>query len=209
MDLIKQLNWRYATKQFDNSKKLSTEQLELILVATNLSASSYGLQPYQIILVENPEIREKLKAAAWGQPQLTDASQIIIFTAKTNLSNTDIDAFIELVSNVREIPTASLADYSNMMKGAIEKLSDQQRIDWAGKQTYIALGQLLTTCAINQIDACPMEGFDHEQFDEILGLKEKNLTSMVMAAVGFRSEDDKYQHLAKVRKPIDQMVIKY
>ncbi|MBS2097261.1 NAD(P)H-dependent oxidoreductase [Carboxylicivirga linearis] len=209
MDIIKQLNWRYATKQFDSSKKLTNDQLNLILEATNLSASSYGLQPYQIIVVENQEIREKLKDAAWGQPQLTDASQIIIFAAKTNLEDKDVDAFIQLVSEVRGVPVDSLVDYSSMMKGSMANLSNDEKTVWAAKQTYIALGQLLTTCALNNIDTCPMEGFNHEEFDNILGLKEKNLTSVVMAAVGFRSETDKYQHLPKVRKPINEMVITY
>nr|WP_321407894.1 NAD(P)H-dependent oxidoreductase [uncultured Carboxylicivirga sp.] len=209
MDLIKQLNWRYATKQFDNTKKLSDEQLNLIFEATNLSASSFGLQPYHILVIENSELREKLKVAAWGQTQLTDASHVIIFAAKTNLSDIDIDNFIELVSKVRGIQVEALSDYSSMMKGSLAKLSDEQKLTWAGKQAYIALGQLLTTCAINNIDACPMEGFDHNEFDNILGLKEKNLASMVMATVGYRSENDKYQHLPKVRKPLDEMVIKY
>jgi len=209
MDIIKQLNWRYATKQFDSSKKLTKDQLNLILEATNLSASSYGLQPYQIIVVENQEIREKLKEAAWGQTQLTDASQVIIFAAKTDLDDKDVDAFIQLVSQLRGVPVDSLLDYSSMMKGSMANLSNEQKTIWTGKQTYIALGQLLTTCAINNIDACPMEGFNHDEFDKILGLKERNLTSMVMATVGFRSEEDKYQHLPKVRKPINEMVITY
>lgn len=209
MDLIKQLNWRYATKKFDASKKLSPEQLNIILEATNLAASSYGLQPYQILVIENPEIRQLLKEAAFGQTQVTDASQVIVFAAKTNLNSADVDAYLELISKVRNLDIADLGEYSTMMKGSLANLNEEQKTIWAGKQTYIALGHLLTACAISHIDACPMEGFNHEAFDNILGLKEKNLTSMVMATIGFRSEKDTYQHAPKVRKPLDEMVIKY
>ncbi len=209
MEIIEQLKWRYATKKFDSSKKLSDKDLQFILEATNLSASSYGLQPYHILLIEDSAIREQLKKAAHGQIQLTDASQVIVFAAKTNLSDSDVEEYVKLIAETRNIPVESLQQFDAMMKGSISGLSPEQKTTWAAKQTYIALGQLLTVCAISKIDACPMEGFDKAAFDEILGLKEKNLTSTVIAPIGYRSECDDYQHYPKVRRPLKEMIIKY
>lgn len=209
MKIIEQLNWRYATKKFDSSKKLSDEDLQFLIEATNLSASSYGLQPYHILLIEDPAIREQLKKAAHGQIQLTDASQVIVFAAKTNLSDTDVEEYIKLISETRNIPVEALEQFDAMMKGSLNGLSAEQKTTWAAKQTYIALGQLLTVCAISKIDACPMEGFDKAAFDEILGLKEKHLATTVIAPIGYRADDDDYQHYQKVRRPLDQMIIKY
>jgi len=208
MDIIEKLNWRYATKQFDSTKKLKPEQLELLLKAINLTASSFGLQPYSIIVIEDKAIRKQLKEAAWQQTQVTDASQVILFAAKTDLSSTDIDEYIQRISVARNIPIEALAEYEGMMKGSLSSQSQEDITTWAAKQAYIALGQLLVSCAIESIDACPMEGFDKTQFDKILKLKEKNLTSVVMATVGFRSSEDQYQHLPKVRKNIDDIIIR-
>lgn len=206
MNILEKLKWRYATKQFDASKKLSTEQLDTVLQATNLSASSFGLQPFDIIVVENPDIRKKLRDAAWGQAQLTDASQIVLFAAKTNLSAAHVDEFVKRAAKIRGIAEESLADYKGMMVGSVEKLTAEARTQWAARQAYIALGTLLTVCAVEGIDACPMEGFDPAQFDEILGLKAKGLTTVVIAAVGYRSPNDKYQHAAKVRRELKDIV---
>ncbi|WP_430815481.1 NAD(P)H-dependent oxidoreductase [Carboxylicivirga sp. RSCT41] len=208
MNIIEKLNWRYATKEFDVSKKLSNEQLDLLLEASNLAPSSFGLQPFSVIVIENDAIREKLKPAAWNQPQTTDASQLILFAVNTDLSEKDVDKFIQRISETRNIPAESLAEYDGMMKGFIKQMSKEDVINWQAKQAYIALGQLMVSAAVEGIDTCPMEGFDKNEFDNILGLKEKNLASVVMAAVGFRSADDKYQALPKVRKPLDELVIK-
>lgn len=206
MSILKSLQWRYATKQFDASKKLSNEQLNTVLEATNLSASSYGLQPFDILLIENPDIRQKLRGAAWGQSQVTDASHLVIFAAKTNLSAAHVDEFLKRISEARGIPVEAMTDYRGMMVGSVEGRPVETRTQWAARQAYIALGTLLATCAVEGIDACPMEGFDPAQFDQILGLAEKNLTAVVMAPIGFRSADDKYQHLAKVRRNIKDIV---
>lgn len=209
MDILQQLNWRYATKQFDPTKSLSQEQLDLLLKATNLTPSSYGLQPYSIIVIKDKALREKLQVAAYNQPQLTDASDIILFAASTNLSTDTVDDFTTRISKIRDIPKSALSEYEAMMKGTVASLSNEELINWASKQAYIALGQLIVTCATQHIDTCPMEGFDKDKFDNILGLHEKNLTSVAMLAIGYRSEEDAYQHMAKVRKPLDEMVIKY
>lgn len=209
MDIIKQLNWRYATKKFNSNKKLSTEQLDTLLEATNLAASSYGLQPFHILVIEDKDIREQLRKAAYDQTQVTDASQVIVFAAKTKLSESDIDDFIALIAKTRNQSKDAFQEYAEMMKGSLEALSENEKTIWASKQAYIALGQLLTYCALEQIDACPMEGFNKIEFDKILNLNEKNLTSVVMATVGYRADDDAYQNAAKVRRPIDEMVIRY
>jgi len=206
MSILDSLKWRYATKKFDSSKKLTAQQLDLLLEASNLTASSYGLQPFQILVVENPEIREKLKAAAYGQAQVTDASQVVIFAAKSNLSIADVDSYMQLISKVRNVPIDGLNDFKAMLAGTISSRAPEALTQWAARQAYIALGTLLATAALEKIDACPMEGFDNAQFDEILGLKAKNLTSVVMATVGFRADDDAYQHYAKVRRPLSDIV---
>lgn len=208
MNIIEKLNWRYATKQFDKNKKLSAEQLNKILEATNLSASSLGLQPYQILVIENPEIRASLRKAAWDQSQLTDASHVILFAAQTNVSDDNAEKLLNRISETRNIPREALAEYESMMKGFIGSRSQEELTEWAARQAYIALGFLLVTCAVDGIDTCPMEGFDKDQFDSLLGLKEKNLTSVVMATIGIRAAEDKYQHLTKVRKPLDEIVTK-
>ena len=207
MSLIAPLNWRYATKKFDSTKKLSAEQLDELLKATQLAPSSVGLQSYKIIVVEDKAIREKLREAANGQSQITDASQLIIFASETRLDEAYIANYIDYVAEKREVARENLAGFEQMIKGNVNRLSDEQRIAWSNKQVYIALGVLLTAAAEMGIDACPMEGFNAAQFDEILGLKEKELTTVVLAAVGFRSDEDSYSKLTKVRKPEEDLFI--
>lgn len=209
MNIIEKLKWRYAVKKFDTRRKLTNDQLAYLLEAINLAPTSYGLQPFKVLLVEDKAIREKLKAQAWGQGQVTDASQLIIFAAQTKLSAKDVDAFVANISKTRNIPVEGLAEYEGMMKNTIQSRTPEQLTQWAARQAYIALGFLLSAAASANIDACPMEGFSNEAFDDLLGLKEKGLTSVVMATVGYRSEDDGYQNLAKVRKPLEEIIIKY
>lgn len=209
MNIIEKLKWRYAVKKFDTRRKLTNDQLAYLLEAINLAPTSYGLQPFKVLLVEDKAIREKLKAQAWGQGQVTDASQLIIFAAQTKLSAKDVDAFVANISKTRNIPVEALAEYEGMMKNTIQSRTPEQLTQWAARQAYIALGFLLSAAASANIDACPMEGFSNEAFDDLLGLKEKGLTSVVMATVGYRSEDDGYQNLAKVRKPLEEIIIKY
>jgi nitroreductase/dihydropteridine reductase len=207
MSLIEKLNWRYATKKFDHTKKLSTEQLDELLKAVQLSPSSAGLQAYKVIVVEDAAIKEQLRAAANNQAQLTDASQVIIFAAEANLDEAYAKNHIDLVAKTRGVERETLAGFEQMLTGNINRLDDAQRLAWSHKQTYIALGVLLTAAAELGIDACPMEGFNAAKFDEILGLKEKGLTTSVIAAIGFRAEDDMYSKLIKVRKPEGELFI--
>ncbi|TRX71969.1 NAD(P)H-dependent oxidoreductase [Carboxylicivirga sp. M1479] len=208
MDILEKLNWRYATKAFDPSKKLNNEQLSRLLEATNLAPTSFGLQPFKILLIETSDIRVKLQKAAWNQPQTTEASHLLIFAANLELNDDDIDNFLSRTSEIRNIPLSSLAEYETMMKGFVAQMTSNDLAIWSAKQAYIALGQLMVAASVEGIDTCPMEGFDKGAVDKILDLPNQKLGSVVMAAVGFRSKDDKYQHLPKVRKPLDEIIIK-
>ena len=200
MELINSLNWRYATKKFDPTKKVSEEDLALIKEAIRLSASSYGLQLYKVLVIEDAEIRERLKPASWGQSQITDASHLFVFCNYAEVRDDHIDEYLNLKADTQGLEVESLVDYGNMMKGSMSGLSDAQKAQWTAKQTYIALGNLLAVCSLMRIDACPMEGFEPAKYNDILGLTEKGLNASVIATVGYRSEEDKTQFLKKVRK---------
>ena len=202
---IENLNWRYATKKFDTSKKLTDEQLEKLKEVIKLTASSYGLQPYKFFIIEDKETRKKLREAAWDQPQVTDASQLIVFANMTDFDESLVDDYIQNVVETRGMDKADLKDYAEMMKSTLMPLSKEQKGFWAAKQAYIALGNLLSAAAEYKIDACPMEGFEPEKFNEILGLKSQNLNAAVIATVGYRSEEDKTQHYKKVRKTKNEL----
>ncbi|MEI6553386.1 MAG: NAD(P)H-dependent oxidoreductase [bacterium] len=209
--LIEAMNWRYATKIFDSTKKLTDEQLNNLIDAVSLSASSYGLQPWKIIVVKNPELRAQIKESAWGQTQTTDSSHLIVFAIVKNVDDAYIDKFVNLVSTTRGVDTAHLEGYSQMMKGAIKTKMDKGGVEavkeWSARQAYIALGGLLTACATLKIDSCPMEGFDNKKVDEILGLNELGLESVVMCPLGYRSETDEYATYKKVRFAKEDVVI--
>jgi nitroreductase/dihydropteridine reductase len=207
MSLIEKLNWRYATKKFDPTRKLSAEQLNSLLSAIQLAPSSYGLQSYKIIVVEDEKIRQQLREAAYGQSQLTDASQVIVFASETVIDKDMVVKYVENISRTRGVAREHLAQYEHTMTGTVDRLAEDQKITWSHKQVYIALGVLLTAAADLGIDACPMEGFMSGKFDEILGLKEKGLTTSVIAPVGFRAIDDDYSKMAKVRRPKEELFI--
>lgn len=197
---IENLYWRYATKKFDKKRELSEEDLEKLLESVRLSASSYGLQPYEIFVIRDSETRKKLKEAAWNQAQLTDSSHVFVFANFRKIEETHIDAYLDNIAETRNMTRGNLKGMENMLKSTILSFTEEEQKIWGAKQTYIALGNLLSAAAEFRIDACPMEGFDNNKFDEILNLKAKNLTSSVMATVGYRSEEDQIQHLEKVRK---------
>lgn len=206
-NITQALAWRYATKQFDATKKISTETIQTLKESIRLSPSSYGLQPYKIIEVSNPEIREKLTVAAYGQTQVSEASHLFVFAANTDITEAHVDEFIHSHATIRNVPAESLAGYAGMMKANIVTRTTEQKVMWAEKQAYIALGFLLETAALLEVDATPMEGFNAAQFDEILGLKEKGLTSAVICALGYRSTDDTYANQPKVRKSEGEMFL--
>jgi len=228
MNIIEKLGWRYATKKFNSGMNLSESKMDVLKQAIQFAPTSYGLQPFQVVFVKNPEIREKLKAASWGQSQITDSSVLAVFTRKKDVNESEVDSFIENIVNTRGVPKEMLVQYEAMMKGTINSLDESQKsswIDkqeammkgtinsldesqkssWIDKQIYIALGFLLNTAAVIDVDTCPMEGFDRTQYDEILGLTET--TSVVVCALGYRDETDDYQNYKKVRKSQDDLFV--
>ena len=200
-------NWRYATKQFDAAKKISAADLETLKEAVRLSASSYGLQPYKVIIVESAELKEKLKPAAYNQSQITDASYLFIFANDIDLGGHSVDNYINNISAVRGVPADALAGFSDMMKGMISGLPVDAKNTWTAKQTYLALGNLLNAAAELKIDATPMEGFNAAAFNEILGLDKLGLNASVIAPVGYRHDEDTAQHFKKVRKSHEELFI--
>lgn len=197
--------WRYATKKFDASKKISHQDLNSLLEATRLSASSYGLQPYHVFVISDPEVREKLKPVSWNQSQITDASHLIVFAHVTDFGEELVDDFITNLSDTRNIPLDGLNGYAEMMKSNLVGLPTDVKASWAGKQVYIALGNALQAAAELKIDTCPMEGFQPEEYNKILGLTDKDLNAAVVLAVGYRSEEDQTQNLPKVRKSKEEL----
>ncbi len=200
-------NWRYATKKFDATKKVSIEDLNFLKEAIRLSASSYGLQPYKVIFVETADLRAKLQPAAWGQSQIVDASHLIVFANITNFGDKEIDEAIQNLTVTRGLPADALKGYGDFMKSKISTLPVEKRNTWTAKQTYLALGNLLNAAAELKIDVTPMEGFEPEQINEILGLEALHLNAAVIATVGYRHEADDTQHYVKVRKSNEELFL--
>ena len=199
MNLIDDLNWRYAAKRM-TGEKVSEEKLTAILDAVQLTASSYGLQPYQVIVVSNPEVKLKLQAASYGQPQLTESSHVLVFCITRKLKEDDIRTFIELTAAKRGLPVESLKGYQDTIQSTVNSLSIEEQDHWNAKQAYIALGSALIAAAELKVDSCPMEGFIRAQFDTILGLEEKGLHAVVILPIGYRSPEDQLASAVKVRK---------
>ena len=206
-NFIKNANWRYATKKFDTTKKVSNEDLETLKEAIRLSASSYGLQPYKVLIIDNPELRAQLQPAAWGQSQIVEASQLLVFANITDFDDAQIDAYMKNLTETRGIPIEAVQGYADFMKSKIGTLSVEKRNIWTSKQTYLAMGNLLNAAAELNIDVTPMEGFEPEKVNEILGLEKQGLNASLIATVGYRHEEDTTQHYAKVRKSNEELFI--
>jgi nitroreductase len=206
-NFITHQNWRYATKKFDATKKISNEDLETLKEAIQLSTSSYGLQPYKVFIIENPELRAKIQPVAWGQSQIVEASHLLVFANITNFGETEIDNYINLMAETRGIAVESVKGYADFMKMKITTLPEEQRNTWTSKQTYLALANLMNAAAELKIDVTPMEGFEPENVNEILGLPELGLHASLLATIGYRHEEDATQHYKKVRKPKNELFI--
>jgi nitroreductase len=204
--LLDRLNWRYATKQFDSGRKIASADWATLEEALRLSPSSGGLQPWKFIVITDPAMRAKLLPASYGQPQITNASHLVVFAAKKNFGEVDVDAFINHTAATRGVPAESLTPFRDMLVGGIVRAQDEQARDaWARNQAYIALGNLLTSAALLGVDACPMEGFDRAQYDQILGLNDQGYGSAVIATLGYRASTDKYADATKVRFATEQI----
>ena len=207
MDVIDALKWRYAVKQFDPEKKLSKQQVDLLMEGLCLTATSMGFQLMEFIVVEHPSLKKKLTPIAYNQSQVEDCSHLIILCRKNKVETKDIQTIIQRTSEVRgvDINTPQIKGYEQMLSSTL-KMNYEQQVIWMENQVYIALGNLMTICAIEKIDACPMEGFNKEELDEALALTSKGLKSVVLCAVGYRSEKDKYNGLPKVRRKKKKLV---
>lgn len=200
MDLIEALNWRYATKKF-STKRLSDEKLQVIIDAITLSASSAGMQPYRLFVIDNPEIRKELGADSFN-PQIVEASHLLLFAAYDSVKKETIRDYIQLIARERDIPEESLSDFKNSLESHLLSRTDEENFIWSSKQAYIALGTGLIAAADLQVDATPMEGFNAAKLDQLLGLKERGLRSVVLLALGYRDEEqDYFAKLKKVRVP--------
>lgn len=207
--LLDALNWRYATKKFDPTKKIPAEVWQAIEQALILSPSSYGLQPWKFLVVEDPELREQLVAHSWNQRQVADASHLVVLAAKQTITVADADQLINAIAQTRGISAASMAFYKDMMMGDLVHGPRSAIIpEWSARQVYIALGNLLTCAALLGIDACPMEGFIPAQYDELLELTGTDYSTTVVCPLGYRANDDKYATLPKVRYTPDTLIQK-
>lgn len=203
--LIDDLNWRYATKKYDSSKKISQKDFETLKHVLTLVPTSNGLQPFKFLIIENPEIRAKLREKSYNQSQITDASHLIVMCAYNSIDEAYIDNYMDRSVEVRGLNPADVEGFRMHLKNSVAQSDSELQLRANAKQAYIALGQLLQTAAQLRIDASPMEGFSTEGYDEVLGLNEKNLTAVVVCALGYRHEEDDFQHLKKVRKPAEEL----
>jgi nitroreductase len=203
--IVRQLNWRYATKKFDPARTIQGPDWKTLEQALVLSPSSYGLQPWKFFVVTRPDVRARLREAAWNQAQITDASHLVVLAVKKEFSAADVARYVARVADVRKVPVESLEGYRKMMLGTVERPADQVA-SWTSRQVYIALGNFLAAAAMLGIDACPMEGFDAARFDEILGLDGQGYTALVLAAAGYRAHDDAYAKLPKVRYSTEEVI---
>jgi len=206
-DLIQKLQWRYATKKFNPSKVVPQEKLDKILEAIRLTATSSGLQPYEVLVVTNKEIREKIKPVAWNQGQITDSSHLLVFAAWDNYTAERINKMFDLTNDVRGFKNEGWENYRNMLLSTYPTRDAEVNFQHAARQAYIALGTALVAAAEEQVNSTPMEGFDPAAVDEILGLRAKGLRSVVILPLGYReAEGDWLVNLKKVRRPSDDFI---
>lgn len=211
--VLTQLAWRYATKKFDPARRIAPEHWSALEQAALLAPSSYGLQPWKFVVVSDPALRQKLRAVSWNQPQITDASHLIVFARRAEMAPADVQRWIDRVAEVRHAPPAALAGFRDMMLGTIANpgsVPGGSFDTWTSRQVYIALGFFLSAAALLGIDACPMEGFDPAQYDQILGLPTLGYKATVVAAAGYRAADDAVapDKMAKARFPASDVILR-
>lgn len=203
------LNWRYATKKFDPSKKLNKLQVETLLEMINLTPTSVGLQPFKILVVESPDLKEKLKSNSFNQQQLATASHVLIFCHEDSIDESHIDKYVKRLALIREVSSEDKVALKNMIYKWTQRLGTEGTFQWNAKQSYIAMGVLMVACGMLRIDACPMEGFDQNGVSELLNLKGSGLTPVLLVPIGYRCDNDEKQYLKKVRKSMEELVEYY
>ena len=208
MSVLENLKWRYATKRM-NGQKVPAEKLEKILEAIQLAPTSFGLQPFTVLVIRDAELRAKISPAIYSQPQITEGSHVLVFAAWTDVSTASVAKFMSEIASQRNVPIESLEGYGGMINGSVAGKNPEQVLSWTSRQAYIALGFGLVAAATEQVDATPMEGFDPDALDTVLGLKEKGLHSTVILTLGYRdAEKDYLSSAAKVRRAKDELFIK-
>ncbi len=201
------LNWRYATKKFDNTKIVSEDKIAILKHAFNLTATSYGLQPIKLVIVKNKKIQQSLVPYSFNQNQVAQASHLFIICIENTVSANNVEAYFDKVKKVRGTSEEILQPYKKMMLDSFENQEEDKTTEWSKQQAYIALGNLMTVCAFEEIDSCPMEGFVPDGYDELLGLNEKGLSSVLVLPVGYRADDDMFADFKKVRKDLTESII--
>jgi len=207
MNIIDSLKWRYAVKKFDTDKELSEAQVNTLKEAFNLTATSYGLQPLKLIVIKNKVVQEKLVPFSWNQQQILQASHLLVICIQDNYTSKEVENYFNLVQKIRNTPDAVINPFKKFLTAEISKKTQEELYISNKNQAYIALGNLLTVCALEEIDSCPMEGFTPDKYDEILDLKKDNLKSVLVLPVGFRAADDYMKDLSKVRKDLSESII--
>jgi len=207
MNVIESLEWRYAVKKFDADKSLTENQITTLKKAFNLTATSYGLQPLKLVVIKSKDIQKELVAHSWNQPQVLEASHLLVICIQKTYDKEEVTKYFNLVQKIRNTPDAIINPFKKFLTQEIEKKTQEELLAWNKNQAYLALGNLLTVCASLQIDACPMEGFIPEKYDEVLELDKHNLTSTLVLPVGYRANDDYMKDLKKVRKNLEEVVL--
>ncbi|MBK5208076.1 MAG: NAD(P)H-dependent oxidoreductase [Flavobacteriaceae bacterium] len=207
MNIINSLEWRYATKKFDHSKKLTIPQIETLKKAFNLTPTSFGLQPIKMIVIEDKELQEKFVKYCYFQRMVADASHLLVLCIENDTTTDDINAYFDLEKEIRGTSEAVIANFRNQLIEMYKNKTLEEKQLSATYQTYIALGNLMTVCAVEKIDNCPMEGFMPKKIDELLNLPSQNLKSVLLMPVGFRADDDIMNAMKKVRKPLSETVL--
>ncbi|HEX9825934.1 MAG TPA: NAD(P)H-dependent oxidoreductase [Flavobacteriaceae bacterium] len=207
MNIIDHLKWRYATKKFNPNKVLSPNKIDILKQAFNLTATSFGLQTITMIMVSNKEKRKPLVEHTYNQKQVLDASHLLVICIQENITDDDVDRLFNTTQSIRNTPDHILDPYRTDLKNMMQKMTIEERQQWSINQAYIALGNLMTVCAVEGIDSCPMEGFSAEHYDRILDLKSKNLKSVLLLPVGYRADDDIFADFKKVRKTVAESTI--
>ena len=207
MNIIESLRWRYATKKFDNKKIVPQVKIDTLTEAFNLTATSYGLQPLKLIVIKDKDLQKELTEHSWNQQQVADASHVMVFCIEKVIGEDYIGKYFDNVKATRNTPEKILNPFKEQLVESFTTKSTEEISNWATKQAYLAMGNLLTVCAIEEIDACPMEGFIPEKYNEILNLNDLGLTSVLVLPIGYRAEDDMFSGFEKVRRPIADTVI--
>lgn len=204
---VQQLKWRYAVKKFNSEKQLSKDKVDILKNSFNLTATSYGLQPITLVVIQNKVLQQELVSHSFGQPQVAQASHVLVICIQNEINSEYITAYFEQIKKVRGTSDEILNPFMESIIQSFSTKDIQEIKDWSKNQAYLAMGNLLTICAMEEIDSCPMEGFNPEAYDKALDLKAKGLTSVLVMPVGYRSEDDMFSTLKKVRKDMNESIV--